>query len=502
VYINFEDRDLIDVDEKSVKCIFPKFNRSRGQIAGVRLYDFYQLQDDLLEGLLNSDVDREKIQAVLREMVELKLCKRCRQYLWKNKKIEQKCIGEYVRKWSRQMEQKRKSATRPKAEGTQSDATRDGSSVLSETGNVDPDGAPIEQLQEEPCVPGAYRGTPPPESRLSVTHNGRCRSSRQQAGLIPVNGPANENTEDSCLSPTRAASHDPSNPRTPQTSPPLTPSPRRTGRSSAKAERLVPYETGKNPKTELRRRILQKLQKREIADGQIYVLHREDDEEYYKVGYTEEGTDIRLKGHNEKCNANWKVKLSMETKHAKRVENLIHLEFEVRQMRYQESWCKTGCTSDDRKCTQQHKEIIKTTLEEVEQCLLHWVTWMDDPENVKYRETSKPDTGVEWKLAYDYVIKSCIPNNNDPCCLMSTGESWVPPRVYQTASQRSASATTTPARPTLAGKREVQSDRPAERLTYMLGSDDETKPEAIHTKETLQTQDPADLEIKEPAHSE
>jgi hypothetical protein len=528
VYISFKEDILLSIDDKSLFCIFPKDkfpknNRCRVKIAPGRVNDFHQLREGLLES--KDKVNQDAMQDLLRQMVELRLCKRCLQNLRIEKEIEEKFMGEYVEKWSRHIERERENRLAHTSAGAQPNASS-GSNTVAE--NVFRDDAVVEELQEQQ-LPGAYRDSPP-ESPLPATPDSRRRPSRQQVRLDARNQSTHENTENLSLIPSRAASHYSSS------SIMLTRSSSRRSRHALEAEPeenntvtlwyLALYEPTAYPKTQLRRWIKEDLQKKEVDSGYIYVLHREDNEEYYKVGYTKNGGEERLKKHNANCNGKWELMhfgelKHFETKHAKRVEKLIHLEFEVRRMRYEESWCKTGAEKlkpdGERWCTERHNEIIKATLKEVELCVLHWVAWMNDPMNVKYvkyrekpddekfqlePESVETDNGVRWKLAPDYAMKSYIPNNNDPCCLMSTGESWVPPKIFRTAGQRSVSTPITPVWPTPAKTSKEQSDRPVARSNDMVGSDHEMKPEAPHTKETLQAQDPADFEIKEPVHSE
>ena len=248
---------------------------------------------------------------------------------------------------------------------------------------------------------------------------------------------------------------------------------------------ITPY----SPKTikTLHQRIFLDLQKKEVESGYIYVLRRDDDQEYYKVGYSAKDPQKRLEQHNQQCKAAWEIVLKSNApfRHAKRVERLIHLESGLRKTWYQENFCKTGGES----CTAQHHEIIKAPLIEVEKCINHWVKWIMSHkpyEEVATAQGEAPPTDKQpvWELT-NHHRNLTIHNFTDEFCLISTGETWVETPEQQKSNRRRKSTSVTPTRPSLEDTRETRSEGMKTRRRTQLNISDNA--EASTGARTLST---------------
>jgi hypothetical protein len=421
--------DLVSMDDAaSNKCISLTTRRCRNTAVGQWQKEYAIRREELGSCRLN------QVQMALGELVRMKLCTGCRK-----KSTVQTCIDNYVKKWSVEVQQKLLTGDIPSiSRETEADAPcSEGLTVLSPGS----DGTPFPRAAAASHVPGDYPERPASQLLSHTAHRGRRDSTMRP------------NSSDSDARPVSSP----------------------TGLIDG--WRLVPYDYKDKPGRTLHDKVFANLDEKELKVGLVYILRREQDETYYQVGYTNRDMKSRLKEHNDpkKCNGNWNVLLSKTVNHAKRVEQLMLLEFALRGLRYQESWCKTGRDN----CTSQHNEIIQASFETVEACVQHWVAWMTNYQPYKQKQatlsypcsTNAEDLPNSWELARSYVNR--IYDINDGFCQMSTGESWVrsSPQQRNKPRSKSTSATVTPTRPKLAEQtREVQSEQPADRLRYDLRS--------------------------------
>jgi T5orf172 domain len=420
-HLDLNDHRLVfcSINDKELKCIFPKFERCGGRVTG--------RPDDEFNTLLRSvpHCRPHEVETQLSRMVALKFCSACQ----KNDYAEY-FIKRYVKKWAAEIGSKLPYSVAHMSEGIEVDSPSDGSAVAQDFSSGV---APLESAEDSRNTPGACYDSAPPSASPSVAARGRCysgRGRRVSASHPPgVQGMTSQTTP----APGREV------PSTTEVTP--------SGQTTATGWRIVQYSV-KKPES-LHHRIFMSLEPEEIESAWIYVLHREDDEEYYKVGFSNDVQE-RLKEHNQACRGNWKLLWFGQVDHAKRVEKLIHLEAGFRGIRYIESCCKTG----ERKCKRQHREIIKATFAEVEACVRHWVNWMtrfkgytESPASETPPQGQQPSNQTTlkavWKLDSAHAAK--IVNTEDEFCLMSTGESWVEPRRH--GRSKSTSDISTPKRP-------------------------------------------------------
>ena len=407
--IYFDPRLLVSIEDKTrIKCIYPKFNGCSTRISGKFIKDFEVLLGDLKAARGFRD-NKSKMQNHLRNMIKLKLCCKCLVLTEVDK-----CVEKCVEKWSIEIQSK------AFAKSIRAWDERFSSSEQGSVRNL--------QSQAANILPPALVGSTLQSAIPDIVHPDVPQTIVESAAMLG-NVPSISNEQ---ALPTRAV-------------------------GPADGWSIGPY----NPENEtLHERIHKDLQKQEVDDGHIYVLRRDDDQEYYKVGFSARDPQERLAEHNKKCNATWEIvwKTDNPIKHAKRVERLIHIESGLRKTRYQENFCKTGAKS----CTVQHHEIIKAPLTEVETCVKHWVHWMMSQK--RYEEIPRASAGASptnkqpvWKLTsyHRYLV---IHNVTDEFCLRSDGETWVLTPEQRKSIRRRKSTSVTPTRPRLEDTRGTRSD--------------------------------------------
>lgn len=368
--INFEHHRLVSVHDGGSRCIFPKKGKCGRTIKGCYLVQFDR------DRKYAKGYDHDTLRTHLQYMVELKLCENCL-----NHDEIDKCTNSYVDKWFDELQRERSTQSTHALENHEYVTTPNESNVGDAFGLNEP---PIQQTETDKNPPGAYPDSIPSDQLQRAAPNGRRSSNEQGKISHPETQLASIDLNAAVSNTPQSPSPDPFFLNTQQTPSRPRRSPRRdspllgaklmpiTPTTSADDWCLEKY-TVKNPEM-VHERIFKPLQVKEIESGFIYVLRRNDDEEYYKVGFTGVDVQTRLASHNKDCKGNWELVCSTDEriKHAKRVEKLIHLECEARGTRYQEKYCKTGGSN----CKSHHNEIIKATLQEVKRCVEHWVDWM------------------------------------------------------------------------------------------------------------------------------
>ena len=455
----FDPRLLVSIEDEGLKCIYPRVNGCGSNIGGPIIEEFKGHLGSLKRSRSLRD-EKSDLDIHLRTMLKLKLC---RKHLALTSIDD--CIKKCVEKWSIEV---------------QAEAFTKSIRGWEDNGHTAP-----HEIKQEP--PGAYPN-PPRSNSMDCPASHERSSSSEQGRFHNLHSQVANN-----LPPALAASTlqstipDLVHPDVPQPiietaaslrgAPSLSEKQEVPTRAATPANGwcIVPYEP-KKPET-LHQRIFLDLQIKEVKSGYIYVLHRDDDQEYYKVGFSTRDPQERLEEHNEKCNATWEIVWRTDTpiKHAKRVEKLIHIEAGLRGTRYQENFCRTGAKS----CKAQHCEIIKAPLKEVERYVKHWVRWMMSHE--RYEEVPTAQTGASptnkqlaWKLT-SYHRNLVIHNVSDEFCLDSTGKTWVLTPEQRKSIGRRKSTSVTPTRPSLEDTRETRSEGTKTRSRTQFDTSDDAE---------------------------
>jgi hypothetical protein len=466
--IYFNPDLLVSIEGNDITCIFPRAYGCGQKIQGDHLKQFNRCRANLQR----FRDDKKKIRAHLRHMVELKMCSTCLDL----EGIDD-CINTCVKRWLIEVDHEVSAPTMQASEDHEHvpvPEKEDSASIYAEIHRPQLDGL----TQNPPGAfidverPGPSQGLPIRTIKPSTRHKRHPSAELQALKITPSMPP--HNTPKFPLPDAQSPLSQTTRPRLAKPPSPTTPCPFPRSNSTRPSIYipgwcLVLYNV-KKPET-LHARISMNLQDKEIESGSIYILHRNDDEEYYKVGYSERDAQARLKEHIAKCGVDWEIVWTTNEpiKHAKRVERLIHLECGLRGIRYQENFCKNGGTL----CNVQHREIVKAPYEDVKRCVKYWVAWMNNHDRyeevanassrVPRRRSSKGSNVPEttWKLT-DAHEDLKIHNLNHEFCLTSTGEIWVQSPRQQKSSRRrkSVPVSLTPRRPSLLqDMRETQSAR-------------------------------------------
>jgi len=124
--------------------------------------------------------------------------------------------------------------------------------------------------------------------------------------------------------------------------------------------------------------IFKELKGLQKLTGSIYVLQKRGCEGYYKVGWTVD-VQKRLHEHRSNCSVDWVHVWNSRTdlQFAKRVEGLIHLDFQLRGRRVEETcWKNQRLIVDRSRCYKVHGEIVKGEMNTILQTVEHWCNWM------------------------------------------------------------------------------------------------------------------------------
>jgi hypothetical protein len=475
--VDFSHERLVSIHDDEPGCIFPKDKRCAKHVANVNIPRF----DTYRKGAFFCKA--EALPRHLRYMIPLKFCSGCKA---DGDRME-RCLNGYVEKWSFEL------AEMWSAQAKRDPQNNEYTSILLEsntTNDLCSDELPPREAEIERNPPGAYPDAIEPELALSTSPRSKRSPSEQHTAFKPKvqsESIASDDPVHNSLHPAwnDSLSQDPQQFTYRITISPPHESPPAIGGPTPATPALLTYGwrlLTYNSNEILHTSIIRPLQKMEIRSGSIYILRRPDDEEYYKVGYTEGTAEARLIEWNEKCNGTWEIAWSTpeQTKHAKRVEKLIHLECEARGIRCREKYCKTGTESSCR-CQAQHREIVKAPFEEVLSCVKHWVDWMKCGDRyvktLDHQQTAgkrRASNGTEpapiWSLASCHSAKIHSVGANglmDEFCLMSTGATWVknsPMEQKNNGRRKSTGDMPTPERPImLQNTRETQSARPLTR---------------------------------------
>lgn len=462
--IYFDPNLLVSIEDQQLTCIFPRANGCGQKIDGGCTRYFNKCRTTLPR----TSGERAKLRAHLHHMVELRLCSKCLDLEGIND-----CVTACVEKWLTEVDRGPPTAAVYSFEDTpmvEEDNVTSGNTKTTlskpEDSIQDLPGTFSNHSEPEASSPRAALRTSEPSRGLGSSTSPEFRATDLAPCVLRHSTPTLADAQSSVSHTIISRIGGPSQQSSPTTDyTPTSPKPR----ISIPGWGLVLYHV-KKPET-LHERISQDLQQKEIESGSIYILRRDDDEEYFKVGYSEKTAEERLQQHIAKCGVDWEIVWATDEpiKHAKRVERLIHIECGLREQRYQETFCKNGGTS----CNAQHREIVKAPYEEVIRCVKYWVAWMDDhsryeavPYSGSSRRSSKgSDISIStWKLT-NFHEDLKIHDINHEFCQTSTGESWVqsPRQQKSNGRRKSASNLPIPKRPTmLHDTRETQSTiRPA-----------------------------------------
>jgi len=116
--------------------------------------------------------------------------------------------------------------------------------------------------------------------------------------------------------------------------------------------------------------VISQLTPSELSAGYIYILHRPEDPEYLKIGYTTQDPDARLEEWCRSCRSSYiRLYATESIPNVKRVESLLHAD--LRPVRYKESRCKHNPD-----CKVQHTKWFKVSFERARAAVEHWAQWM------------------------------------------------------------------------------------------------------------------------------
>ncbi|KIV87346.1 hypothetical protein PV11_02898 [Exophiala sideris] len=151
-----------------------------------------------------------------------------------------------------------------------------------------------------------------------------------------------------------------------------TPASTKRSKSKSIASGAWAFETYKSEEQYLLHRVIsQSLTTSESGKGYIYVLSRNDDPDYVKIGYTEATSEKRLSEWKKSCKSDYiLIHSSDEAPFARRLEKIIHADLDA--VRYRESFCKHNKAG----CNHRHNEWFKMTATKARRVVDHWVGWM------------------------------------------------------------------------------------------------------------------------------